>query len=68
MHFFNVAGMTCGYCSEAITKAIKSVDPSAAVQVNVGAGTVSVHSAASEALIAGAIHEAGYETTGALPS
>jgi copper chaperone len=37
---FNVSGMTCGHCAQAITTAIEQTDPRAAVKVDVAGGTV----------------------------
>ena len=51
----NVSGMTCGHCALAITKAIKQVDPRAAVKVDVAGGTVTLTSDAPTARIAEAI-------------
>jgi len=58
---FNVSGMTCGHCAQAITKAIESVDPRAAVKVDVAGGMVTVTSDVPTAQIAGAIQAEGYE-------
>lgn len=58
---FNVSGMTCGHCAQAITKAIQSLDPRAAVKVDVAGGTVTVTSDTPMARIAEAIQAEGYE-------
>ena len=58
---FNVSGMTCGHCAQAISKAIRAVDPRASVEVNVENGSVAVDSSASPERIAAAIPEEGYE-------
>ena len=58
---FNVSGMTCGHCAQAITKAIGRVDPRAAVKVDVAGGTVTVTSDVSTARISEAIQAEGYE-------
>lgn len=62
---FNVSGMTCGHCAQAITKAINRVDPAAAVKVDVAGGKVTVTSEASPTQIADAIQSEGYEATAA---
>ena len=58
---FNVSGMTCGHCAQRITDAIGSVDPGAAVKVDVAGGTVIVNSGAPTDRIAEAIQAEGYE-------
>ncbi len=42
MQSFNVAGMTCGHCVRAVTNAVHSVDPGAAVEVDLDMGRVTV--------------------------
>jgi copper chaperone len=58
---FNVQGMTCGHCANAVTQAVKSVDPAAQVQVDLGSGKVQVQSQRDHAAIAKAIEEEGYK-------
>lgn len=58
---FDVSGMTCGHCAQAITRAIKNVDPQAAIAVDVAGGSVTVNSNAPTARIAEAIQAEGYE-------
>ena len=58
---FNVSGMTCGHCAQAITKAIEHIDPRAAVKVDVAGGTVTVSSDAPTTRIAEAIQAEGYK-------
>lgn len=57
---FIVEDMTCGHCSAIVEKAVKGVDPTAAVTVDRATKTVAVESAASAAKIADAITAAGY--------
>lgn len=56
----NVPDMSCGHCANAITQALKALDPSAEVQVDLAAKTVSMHTTATEAAVRAAIAEAGY--------
>ena len=56
-----VKGMTCGHCANAVTRALKDVDPKAEVKVDLEAGRVQVETSASAAAIAAAVTEAGYE-------
>ena len=56
-----VRGMSCGPCARAVTNAVQSVDPSAAVQVDLETKLVSIDSDADISLIEMAIEEAGYK-------
>jgi len=56
-----VKGMTCGHCANAVTRALKDVDPKAEVRVDLEAGRVQVETSASAEAIAAAVTEAGYE-------
>lgn len=58
---FQVQGMSCGHCANAVTQAIKSVDPQAEVKVDLASGKVEVQSAADHGALAGAIEEEGYK-------
>ena len=57
---FNVQNMTCGHCEKAVTQAVKSVDPTAVVKVDLATGKVEVQSAKAHDEIAKAIAEEGY--------
>ncbi|MFD6225994.1 heavy-metal-associated domain-containing protein [Streptomyces sp. NPDC060232] len=63
---YAVAGMTCGHCRDAITKAVGAVDGVSRVEVDLASGQVTVVSAADldDRVIAAAVDEAGYEVTG----
>ena len=56
----NVKEMTCGHCVTAVTRAVKSVDPSAAVQVDLQSGRVSVDGRSAVGELIKALEEAGY--------
>ena len=58
---FQVQGMSCGHCVNAVTQAVKSVDPQAEVQVDLAQGRVDVQSQQDHAAIARAIEEEGYK-------
>ncbi|MFD4247350.1 heavy-metal-associated domain-containing protein [Streptomyces sp. NPDC058525] len=60
------AGMTCGHCRDAITKAVGAVDGVSRVEVDLASGQVTVVSAAGldDQVIAAAVDDAGYELTG----
>ena len=57
---FNVKGMTCGHCERAVTLAVKTLDPQAAVTIDRAAGKVEVDSSQPREAIAAAIAEEGY--------
>lgn len=59
----NVPDMTCGHCVSVVTKAVKSVDPDAAVTTDLSAQTVTVESAAAAAVLQSALEKAGYPAT-----
>lgn len=60
MYHLNIPDMTCGHCVSTVEKAVKTVDPSASVAVDLGTKTVSIESqVASEAFIV-SIANAGY--------
>lgn len=57
---YQVEGMSCGHCVQAVTKAVKSVAPSADVQVDLGARQVTVNGSDNREAVARAIEDAGY--------
>jgi len=57
---FSVQGMSCGHCRQAVTNAVKSVDPAAEVTVDLGTGQVQVQTAKPRDAIAQAIAAEGY--------
>jgi copper chaperone len=58
---FQVQGMSCGHCANAVTQAVKGVDPQAQVEVDLASGKVEVQSQQDHAAIARAIEEEGYK-------
>lgn len=63
MYQFNVPDIACGHCVSTITRTVKSEDPKAKVEVNLGQHLVKVESALSQDEIARQIAEAGYTPT-----
>lgn len=57
---FNVEGMSCGHCVSMVTKAVKSVDPQAEVEVDLATHKVRVETQEDREAIAGALADAGY--------
>lgn len=60
---YNVSGMTCAHCANAVTEELTALTGVASVQVDIAAGTVTVRSAHAlpESDVRAAIDEAGYE-------
>jgi copper chaperone len=65
MYQFNVPDMTCGHCVSTITKALKSEDPKAKVEISLAERLVKVDSTLSREDIAQRIAEAGYTPSAA---
>lgn len=60
---YNVQGMTCGHCAQAVTTEIKKLTGVSDVEVTVESGTVKVSSDSALNIddVAAAVDEAGYE-------
>lgn len=58
---FQVEGMSCGHCAQAVTQAVQEIDASAEVTIDLASKTVDVRSSATSASVAEAIRRAGYE-------
>ena len=56
----NVKDMTCGHCVGAVTRAVRTVDPQAEVQVDLDGKRVAVQGARSAGELIRALGEAGY--------
>ena len=63
MYQFNVPDMTCGHCASTITKAVKSEDPNAKVEISLRNHVVKVQSQLPKDDVAQRIAEAGYTPT-----
>ncbi|KQT92233.1 hypothetical protein ASG49_09845 [Marmoricola sp. Leaf446] len=58
---YDVTGMTCGHCAQAVTTELSSVPGVTGVQVDVETGTVVVEGEGfTDAQVAEAVDEAGY--------
>lgn len=55
-----VEGMTCNHCVQAVTRAVKSVDPGADVRVDLAGGMVRVDSRGTVEALSQALRTAGY--------
>ncbi|MCX7587261.1 heavy-metal-associated domain-containing protein [Phenylobacterium sp. 58.2.17] len=55
-----VPDMTCGHCADVVTRAVRSVDSSATLDINLTAQTVSIETAADLAQVTQALDLAGY--------
>lgn len=60
MQAFKVSGMSCGHCVRAITQAIKALDASAEVEVDLASGRVQVSDGLDREQVQAAIREEGY--------
>ena len=60
---FEVRDMSCGHCVMSVTKAVKSVDSQAKVEVDLATNKVTVESGSDRKSIADALAEAGYPVT-----
>ena len=60
MYNFQVGDMTCSHCVATVEKAVRSVDSSATVNVDLATLAVSIESTKPAASFADAIEEAGY--------
>lgn len=63
---YTVEGMTCGHCAAAVTREVGAIPGVAEARVDVSAKTLAVDATAdvSDALVAAAVHEAGYTLAG----
>jgi copper chaperone len=61
MQYFSVQGMTCQHCVNAVGEAIRSLDTSAQVEVDLPAGRVGINSALPVERLLRAIQGCGYE-------
>ena len=60
MYQLKIEDMSCGHCASLVTKAVKSVDPSARIDIDLGTRQVLVDSRCELADISDALAEAGY--------
>lgn len=64
MSVFNVEGMSCQHCVQAVTQAVQRTDPAAQVTIDLDTGMVNVTGAGSDAAVRAAIDDAGYTVRG----
>jgi copper chaperone CopZ len=60
MYELKVEDMTCGHCMSRVTKAVKSVDPLARIQIDLQQKRVRIESAFGLTELTDAMAEAGY--------
>ena len=58
---FTVKGMSCGHCTQTITKAILGLDPAAKIDTDIPKQTVTVISSLNREQLSEAITDAGYD-------
>ncbi|HYC66467.1 MAG TPA: heavy-metal-associated domain-containing protein [Reyranellaceae bacterium] len=56
-----VPGMSCGPCARAVTNAVKSVDPAAEVEIDLGTKRVAIDTGSDAEQVKAAIEQAGYK-------
>jgi copper chaperone len=61
----SVQNMTCGHCVSAVTRAVKSIDPEASVQIDLQSGRVRVGGCSSAGELIKVLDEAGYPAAAA---
>ena len=57
---YQVNDMSCGHCVQAITAAVKAVDPAAQVAIDLPSKSLEVATTAADSAVRDAIREAGY--------
>ncbi|MEN5425123.1 heavy-metal-associated domain-containing protein [Stenotrophomonas pennii] len=57
---FHIPQMTCGSCAKPVRAALLDADPSAGIQIDMAARTVSVDTVLEPAVFLAALAEAGY--------
>ncbi|WP_198972570.1 heavy-metal-associated domain-containing protein [Xylophilus sp. ASV27] len=62
-HEFQVDGMSCGHCVQAVQNAVQAIDPQAQVTVDLPSGHVDVVSTQPRESLRLAIENAGYRAT-----
>lgn len=65
MYELQVENMSCGHCVAAVTKAVKSLDGNARVDVDLAGKAVKVESSAALDAVKAAIADAGYPVSAA---
>jgi copper chaperone len=61
---YRVEGMTCGHCAASVTKAIKALDPTAKVEVDLENKTVTVEGGVDQTAVGRAVEDAGFQVEG----
>lgn len=60
MYEFEVQSMTCGHCASRVTQAIKNLDATAKVEVELAAKKVRVQTVEDRGSVVAALADAGY--------
>lgn len=60
MHQFQIADMTCKHCESSVTKAVKQVDPSAELKIDLSTHQVQIESTLERVALSKAISDAGF--------
>lgn len=57
---FQVSGMTCGHCEQAVARAVRDVDPTAKLTVDRASGRVAIDTGVDPRAMRQAIEREGY--------
>lgn len=63
MHIFEVKALSCSHCIQTVTRALRTLDPDALVEIDLATRRVRVRATASEASLRAALAAAGYPAT-----
>ncbi|MGN6252637.1 MAG: heavy-metal-associated domain-containing protein [Marmoricola sp.] len=67
MSTYTVTGMTCEHCVRAVTEEVGAIAGVTGVEVDLASGRLTVEGRASDAEVAAAVDEAGYQLTTTAP-
>ena len=59
---FDIPDMSCGHCANAITQALKQLDASASISIDLPAKKITVQTTEDRQAVADVLTEAGYPT------
>lgn len=59
---FDIPDMSCGHCASSITQALKQLDASASISIDLPAKKITVQTTENRQTVAAALTEAGYPT------
>lgn len=60
---FSIPDMTCGHCRASVTEALKGLDPTAKIEIDLEARRLRFEGTASAEAVIGALDEVGFDAT-----